>query len=120
VHSTYRDAASPYTKRCKQCKKKYILIILVSFCSCNFTSAIQYYNLAYEYEEDGELNKAIELLNKPIEKQSDFRPVVLTHGYYKTELGNLNSRIEDYKKILALDSDNTLALYNIGINFQNL
>ena len=98
----------------------YILIIQLLFYSCDFTSADEYFNQAYEYEEKGELTKAIELLDKSIEKQSDFRPALLNRGYYKTELGNLNEGIEDYKKILEFDADNTLALYNIGMNFQNL
>ena len=88
--------------------------------SCDFTSADEYYNQAFEYEKKGDLKKAIELLDKSIEKQSNFRPALLNRGYYKTELGNLNSGIMDYKKILEFDSDNTLALYNIGINYQEL
>ena len=88
--------------------------------SCDFTSADEYYNQAFEYEEKGDLKKAIELLDKSIEKQSNFRPALLNRGYYKTELGNLNGGIIDYKKILEFDSDNTLALYNIGINYQEL
>ncbi|WCO03569.1 tetratricopeptide repeat protein [Psychroserpens ponticola] len=98
----------------------YILIFGVLLYSCDFTSADEYYNQAFEYEEKGDLKKAIELLDKSIEKQSDFRPALLNRGYYKTELGNLDGGIMDYKKILEFDSDNTLALYNIGTNYQEL
>lgn len=98
----------------------YILIFSILFSSCDFTSANEYYNQAFEYEEKGDLKKAIELLDKAIDKQSDFRPALLNRGYYKTELGNLNDGITDYLKILEFDSDNTLALYNIGMNFQEL
>ena len=98
----------------------YILISSVILSSCNFTSADAYFNQAFEYEEKGDLPKAIELLDKAIEKQSDFRPALLNRGYYKTELGNLKDGISDYQKILKFDSDNTLALYNIGLNFQDL
>lgn len=98
----------------------YILIFGVILNSCDFTSADEYYNQAFEYEEKGDYKKAIELLDKSIEKESDFRPALLNRGYYKTELGNLDGGIVDYKKILEFDSDNTLALYNIGINYQEL
>ncbi|WP_040254389.1 tetratricopeptide repeat protein [Psychroserpens mesophilus] len=98
----------------------YILIFGVFLNSCDFTSADEYYNQAFEYEEKGDLKKAIELLDKAIEKKSDFRPALLNRGYYKTELGNLDGGIMDYKNILKFDSDNTLALYNIGINYQEL
>jgi tetratricopeptide (TPR) repeat protein len=98
----------------------YILIFGVILSSCDFYSADEYYNQAFEYEEKGDLETAIELLDKAIEKKSDFRPALLNRGYYKTELGNLDGGIMDYKKILEFDSDNTLALYNIGINYQEL
>ena len=103
-------------------QKKLILIftIFVIFISCDFTSADEYYNQAFQYEENGDLERAIELLNKSILKEPEFRPALLNRGYYKTELGNLNDGITDYKKILEFDSDNTLALYNIGINYQEL
>ncbi len=97
-----------------------ILILSVLFISCDFTSADEYYNQAFEYEEKGDLKKAIELLDKAIKKQPQFRPALLNRGYYKSELGNLNDGIKDYQKILEFDSDNTLALYNIGMSFQDL
>ncbi|WP_225037399.1 tetratricopeptide repeat protein [Winogradskyella sp. SM1960] len=98
----------------------YILIFGVFLNSCDFTSTDEYYNQAFEYEEKGDLETAIDLLDKAIEKESDFRPALLNRGYYKTESGNLDGGIMDYKTILEFDSDNTLALYNIGINYQEL
>lgn len=88
--------------------------------SCDFTSADEYYNQAFEYEENGNLKKAIELLDKAIDKREKFRPALLNRGYYKTELGNLNGGIEDYLKLLKFDPDNTSALFNIANNYSEL
>ena len=40
----------------------YILISSVILSSCNFTSADAYFNQAFEYEEKGDLPKAIETI----------------------------------------------------------
>jgi tetratricopeptide (TPR) repeat protein len=98
----------------------YILIFGVILSSCNFTSAEEYVDMAHEYEEKGELLKAIESLDKAIEKKSNFRPALLNRGSYKSQLGKREDGILDYKKILSFDSGNTLALFNIGINYQEL
>ncbi|QNK78330.1 hypothetical protein H7F37_04385 [Winogradskyella sp. PAMC22761] len=98
----------------------YILIFSVIMSSCDFTSADEYYSQAFKYEESGDLKKAIELLDKAIDKREKFRPALLNRGYYKTELGNLNGGIEDYLKLLKFDPDNTSALFNIGNNFSEL
>ena len=98
----------------------YILIFSVILSSCDFTSAEEYYSQSFEFEENGDLKKAIELLDKAIDKKEKFRPALLNRGYYKTELGNLNGGIEDYLKLLKFDQDNTSALFNIGNNFSEL
>ena len=98
----------------------YILIFSVILSSCDFTSAEEYYSQAFKHEESGDLKKAIELLDKAIDKKNKFRPALLNRGYYKTELGNLNGGIEDYQKLLKFDPNNTSALFNIGNNFSEL
>ena len=98
----------------------YILIFSLLLSSCDFTSAEEYLNEAYELEEKGDLPKAISLLDKAIEKKSNFRPALLNRGYYKSQLGKREDGILDYEKILSFDSGNTLVLYNIGINYQEL
>jgi tetratricopeptide (TPR) repeat protein len=98
----------------------YVLIFSVILSSCDFTSAEEYYSQSFEFEENGDLKKAIELLDKAIDKKEKFRPALLNRGYYKTELGNLNGGIEDYLKLLKFDQDNTSALFNIGNNFSEL
>jgi len=98
----------------------FILIISYLFCSCDFKTAEQYYDLAYELEEKGEYNNAIKLLNKAIEKNPKFRPALLNRGADKSALEDYEGAINDYKKIIAFDSDNTLTLMNIGNNYKRL
>lgn len=98
----------------------YILIFFVLFSSCDFTSAEEYYSQAFEYEEAKNYEKAIELLDKAIDKKEKFRPALLNRGYYKSEIGDLKGGIDDYLKLLKFDSDNTAALFNIGNNYSVL
>ena len=103
-------------------RKNVIFILLISmiFSSCDLKTAEDYYNLAYELEEKGQYEKAIEFLDKAIEKKPDFRPALLNRGADKSEIGNFNGAIEDYEKILKFDPDNTLVLGNIGNNYKRL
>lgn len=98
----------------------YILLILIFFSSCDLKTAVDYYNLAYDLEEKGQYEKAIEFLDKAIEKKSNFRPALLNRGADKSEIGDFNGAIEDYEKILEFDPDNTLVLGNIGNNYKRL
>jgi len=98
----------------------YILSISLLFISCDFKTAEEYYDLAYELEEQGKFKEAIELLDKAIEKKPEFRPGLLQRGYCKIQIENDLGAIRDFKKILSFDKDNTLALYNIGVCHYNL
>ena len=102
--------------------KKLINILIFSLLlgSCDFTSADEYYNRAIELDRKEKWEEAIINLDKALEKRAKFRPALLNRGYYKTQLGNVKGGIVDYKKIIGFDPDNTLALYNIGINFSLL
>jgi tetratricopeptide (TPR) repeat protein len=97
----------------------YILTILL-FSSCDFTSAEEYFNQAYVLENKGEFEKAILILDKAIDKNPNFRPALINRGADKSYLGDKKGAIEDYKRILKFDIDNTLALYNIGNNYSAL
>jgi len=98
----------------------FILISVVTLNSCDVTTAEEYYNQAFEYEEKGDLQKAIKALDDAIDKQSNFQSALINRGYYKTEMGNLEDGISDYQKILEINPNNTTALYNIGINYQEM
>ncbi|WP_421805960.1 tetratricopeptide repeat protein [Flagellimonas sp.] len=97
----------------------YTLIILFNF-SCDFTSPEEYYDLAIEQVDEGNYQEAIELLNKAIEKRHKFRPALLQRGFCKMQLGRDLEAVKDFESLLKFDSDNTLALYNLGECYYNL
>jgi tetratricopeptide (TPR) repeat protein len=98
----------------------YILLIFIICSSCDLRTAEQYYDLAYDLEEKGEYKKAIEFLNKAIEKKPKFRAALLNRGADKSTLKDYKGAIKDYERIIAFDSNNTLVLMNIGNNYKRL
>lgn len=98
----------------------YILSISLLLSSCDFKTAEDYYDLAYKLEEQGKYQEAIIFLDKAIEKKPDLKPALLNRGADKSALNDYNGAIKDYKLILRYDSDNTLALMNIGNNYKRL
>ena len=88
--------------------------------SCDFKTAEDYYDLAYQLEEQGKYQEAIVFLDKAIEKKPDLKPALLNRGADKSILKDYNGAIRDYELILIYDSDNTLALMNIGNNYKRL
>ncbi|HHH53539.1 MAG TPA: tetratricopeptide repeat protein, partial [Bacteroidetes bacterium] len=98
----------------------YILSISILFSSCDFKTAEDYYDLAYELEEQGKYKEAIVFLDKAIEKKPDLKPALLNRGADKSALNDYSGAIKDYELILKYDSDNTLALMNIGNNYKRL
>ena len=98
----------------------YILSISILLSSCDFKTAEDYYDLAYELEEQGKYKEAIVFLDKAIEKKPDLKPALLNRGADKSALNDYSGAIKDYELILKYDSDNTLALMNIGNNYKRL
>ena len=98
----------------------YILSISLLLSSCDFKTAEDYYDLAYELEEQGKYKEAIAFLDKAIDKKPDLKPALLNRGADKSALNDYSGAIKDYELILKYDSDNTLALMNIGNNFKRL
>ncbi|RPD91636.1 tetratricopeptide repeat protein [Aureibaculum marinum] len=98
----------------------YILFIFINYSSCDVITAEKYYDLAFELDEKGEYKKAIEYYNKAIEQKPEFRPALLNRGADKSALKDHIGAIKDYEKIIAFDSDNTLALMNIGNGYKRL
>ena len=95
----------------------YISLISILLSSCDFKTAEDYYDLAYQLEEQGKYQEAIVFLDKAIEKKPDLKPALLNRGADKSILKDYNGAIRDYELILIYDSDNTLALMNIGNNY---
>ena len=77
-----------------------------------------YENLSIAYEGTKQLDKAIELYNKLLEKKPSDLVLLNSIGelYYKT--GKYQQAIDSWDKILGLDKQNAHALYNIGLAYQ--
>ncbi|WP_299113873.1 hypothetical protein [uncultured Winogradskyella sp.] len=102
--------------------KKYLigLYTAVILINCDNTTVEEYYNRAIEFEKIEDYETAIRNLNKAIEKDKFCRSALLNRGYYKSKIGDDLGGIEDYKKILEFDSNNTLALFNMATSYSNL
>ncbi|MBA4746216.1 MAG: tetratricopeptide repeat protein [Muricauda sp.] len=97
----------------------FILILLFNV-SCEFTSPEEYYYLGAEQVEKGNYQQAIELFNKAIQRRQKFRPALLQRGFCEIQLERDAEAIKDFESILNFDSDNTLALFNLGNCYYNL
>lgn len=103
-------------------QKKLIVILIISLIlhSCDFTTAIEYYNQSIDYQEKKNHKKEQELLNKALEKDPKLRPALFNHGANNADFGNYDDAIKDYQKIINFDPDNTLVLMAIGNNYKRL
>ncbi|WP_299207961.1 tetratricopeptide repeat protein [uncultured Dokdonia sp.] len=97
-----------------------LFLLLFVFSSCDFTPAGEYYNKALELRKEKKIEEAIANLDKAIAKEPKFRPALLNRGVYKSIVEDYQGSITDYKKLLAFDGDNTMALYNIGNSYSAL
>lgn len=98
----------------------FIQILFFSITSCDFHTALDYYNEAVKLEKKGNYKRAILFHNKAIKKEPKFRISLNNRAADKADLGDFKGSIEDYKKVLEFDSDNTAALFGIGNNFSDL
>jgi tetratricopeptide (TPR) repeat protein len=73
---------------------------------------------AEKYDRLGQYEKGIEILNEAIRIEPDYLGAYINRGTYKSSLERYKDAITDYKKVLELDPDNTLATYNIGNSYR--
>lgn len=97
---------------------KFILFISILLLFSCGKSAEELLTEAEKYDEIGQYEKGIEILNQAIEKDPEYIGAYINRGAYKSSLKNYESAISDYKKVLKLDSKNTLATYNIGNSYR--
>ncbi len=98
----------------------FISFILILLAGCDFKSAEDYLNEAEKFENKGQYQKAITLLDKAIEKDPEYLGAYINRGADKSALGKYQEAINDYKEVIKLDSENTLALFNIANNYKRL
>lgn len=87
---------------------------------CRVKTANEYFEEAERLEEQEKYQEAILLLDKAIQKNPQLLGAYINRGADKSALENYKGAIEDYQKVVSLDSMNTLALFNLGNNFQRL
>jgi tetratricopeptide (TPR) repeat protein len=96
------------------------IILIITVSSCNYKSAKTYFNEATKLEEQNKLPEAIKLLDKSIEKDSNYLPAYINRAVDKAMLGYYKEAIQDYDIVLRKDSKNTLAFLNRGKNKHRL
>jgi Tfp pilus assembly protein PilF len=94
--------------------------LAISTESCDFKTAEDYFSEAYSFQEKGKFIESIALLDKAIEKDSRFVAAYINRGAGKSTLNDYNGAISDYQKVLEIDPNNTLALFNIANNFRGI
>jgi tetratricopeptide (TPR) repeat protein len=102
-------------------KKTLLISLLITILSsCVLKTAEQYQSEAQILFEKKDYKGAINLLNKAIIKDDKYIGAYIDRGANKSALDDDLGAIEDFKKILLIDPDNTLALFNIGKMYCNL
>lgn len=96
------------------------LILIVHLTSCDFKSAEQYLIEAESLSDEGKYLEANLLLDKAIEKDNKYLGAYINRGANKAALDSFEAAIADYKMVLELDSNNTLALFNTANNYKRL
>ena len=108
---------------CNHLQMKFLLFIFTAIFflnGCDFKSSKQYFDDAEKLEEQGMYKEAIQLLDKALKKDDKFLGAYINRGADKSALGDFQGAIADYEKTLSIDSENTLALFNIGNNYKRL
>ena len=93
----------------------FISILLLSSCG---KSAEELLMEAEKYDEIGQYERGIEILNLAIEKEPEYLGAYINRGAYKSSLKRFDNAVSDYQKVLDLDPENTLATYNIGNSYR--
>lgn len=96
------------------------IVISISWISCNLKSSEQYFIEAEDLAALGYYKEANHLLDKAIKKNNRFLEAYISRGANKAELKSFQEAIKDYEKVLTLDPQNTLALFNIANNYKRL
>jgi tetratricopeptide (TPR) repeat protein len=100
--------------------EKLLLIALVlTTYSCS-PSDEELMEQAAKYEQNGNYSQAIETLDEIINQSPDNLGAYINRGTYKSHLELFEEANEDYFAALKLDESNTMALFNLGVNYDEL
>src|SRR4051794_24700230 len=70
--------------------------------------------------ERDQLDKAIIILNQLNTDYPDNIDVLLDLGTFKAMSGKYHESLNDFKKVIQIDPQNTLAYYNLGLSYANM
>ncbi|WP_430411366.1 tetratricopeptide repeat protein [Kordia sp.] len=98
----------------------YVLLLFLILNSCGFLTEEDYYNRAIHHEDKDDYPSAIALLDKAIAKNPDFKDALIFRGYCKSMLGEIKESTIDYRKALQLEPNNTLTLFNLAANYNEI
>jgi tetratricopeptide (TPR) repeat protein len=102
-------------------KQILILFLCLSLLiSCDFSSAEDYLHQAERVAENGKYEEAIKLTNKAINKNNKLVEAYIDRALFYSKLGNDKKSLLDLKKVITIDSKNTLALYNITLIYSKI
>ena len=90
-------------------------ILLLASCG---KSAEQLLLEAEKYDELGQYEKGIEILNEAIRIKPNYLGAYINRGAYKSSLERYDQAVADYQKVLKIDPKNTLATFNIGNSYR--
>lgn len=98
----------------------FISFIITLLSSCDLKTPEEYKSEAQILFKKKDYKGAINLLNKAIIKDDKCIDAYIDRGANKSALNDYLGAIQDFKKILLISPDNTLALFNIGKMYCNL
>ena len=91
----------------------YIFLLLV-LASCNNKSNTYYYNLACDEEQKGNIQAAINNLNKALEINPTDLQALNNRGYDYLELKQYKRAENDFQKMIEIDNNCPAAYYGLG------
>jgi tetratricopeptide (TPR) repeat protein len=111
--------------------KKYIFLIVISFCLILFASACsdkgskqptakEYFNKAYQFVDAGNLQEAIFLYNLSIEKDPQFTDAYYNRGVIYYFLKDYKNAISDFDKTIRLNPAYAMAYASRGQVYEGI
>ncbi|MGH1387933.1 tetratricopeptide repeat protein [Kordia sp.] len=101
-------------------KHYYLIFFFLIFYSCDFITEEEYYSRALNHEDKRDYQGAIVLLDKAIARKPDYKDAFIFRGYCKAQMGNIKESTVDYLKALKLEPNNTMILFNLAINYNDI
>lgn len=96
--------------------RSYLYILIITFIiSCDFKSADDYLKEGHDIGLTGNYKAAIPIFDKAIKKNPKLKEAYIQRGLCYENLQQDSLAINDYKKLLSFDPNNTTAFYYIGL-----